>query len=143
MAQKITRSIKKSEVKNKWLIVDADNVRIGKLCTKVAALLMGKKNVNNTDYLITGAKVIVINASKLTFHESKLINKFYPVHSGYPGGFKKLKFKEIVIKNPEYVIRQGVWGMIPKNKKGRKLMTNLYVFNGVEHKYNAQNPVKV
>ena len=143
MAQKLTRSIKKAEVKQKWVLVDAADVRIGKLATKVTSLLMGKQNVNNADYQITGDKVVIINALKIAYHQSKLISKLYPVHSGYPGGFKQLKFKELLVSNPEYIIRQAVWGMLTKNKKGRKLLTNLYVFNGTDHKFSAQNPVKI
>ena len=143
MAQKLTRSIKLKEIKQKWVLIDATEIRIGKLATKITSLLMGKQNINNVDYLITGDKVIVINALKIAYHKSKLISKLYPTHSGYPGGFKQLKFKELLISNPEYIVRQAVWGMLTKNKKGRKLLANLYVFNGPDHKYSAQNPVKI
>jgi len=143
MAQNITRSIKKDEITQKWVLVDAAEVRIGKLATKIARLLMGKLNINDVDYLITGDKVIVINALKLSYHKSKLISKLYPRHSGFPGGFKQLKFKDLIISNPEYIIKKSVWGMLPKNKKGRRILSNLYIFNGPDHKFVAQNPIKV
>lgn len=143
MAQNITRSIKKAEMQAKWVLIDATDVRLGKLATKVTALLMGKQKVNNADYLIMGDKVVVINALKISYHQTKLINKSYPRHSGFPGGFKQVKFKDLILSNPEYIIRQAVWGMLIKNKKGRRLLTNLYVFNGPEHKFGAQNPIKV
>ena len=120
MAQKLTRSIKKAEIQQKWILIDATDVRIGKLSTKITGLLMGKNKVNNADYLVMGDKVVVINALKIAYHKSKLISKVYPRHSGYPGGFREAKFKELLVSNPEYIIRQAVWGMLIKNKKRKK-----------------------
>src|SRR6185369_1382345 len=97
MGNNITRSIKEAELQPKWVVVDADNVRIGKLVTKVVSLLMGKQNVKKVNYLASGYKVIIINAAKMAFYPSKLINKVYPEHSGYPGGYKELKFKDLIV----------------------------------------------
>jgi large subunit ribosomal protein L13 len=143
MANKITRPIKKEELAPRWVIVDADNVRIGKLITKVASLLIGKTNVKQVDFMESGDNVIIINASKLAFYPSKLINKVYPSHSGYPGGYNELKFKDLIVTRPEFILNQAIWGMLPKNKIGRKLLKNVHIFNGSEHTFEAQKPIKV
>ena len=143
MGNNITRSIKGKEIEQKWLLVDATDIRLGKLATKCAALLMGKGNVNSVDYLNSGAQIVVVNASKISFFPTKLITKVYPRHSGYPGGFREAKFADLIVSKPDYIIRQAVWGMLPKNKMGRKMLKNLHISNGIEHKYNAQSPTKV
>jgi large subunit ribosomal protein L13 len=143
MGNNITRSIKQEELPTKWVLVDANEVRIGKLATKVVSLLIGKQNVKNVDYLASGVNVVLINASKISFYPSKLISKVYPRHSGYPGGYRELKFKDLIVSRPEYILQQAVWGMLPKNRMGRKMLKNLHIFNGAEHKFAAQSPVKV
>jgi len=143
MSQKLTRSIKEDEIHAKWLLIDATGKRIGKLSTKIVNLLTGKDKVINSDYLVNGDKVIVINVLKMDFGQQKLNNKTYPIHSGYPGGFKELKLRELIGKKPDYIIRQAVWGMLAKNKISRKLLSNLYVFADENHNFEAQKPIKV
>jgi large subunit ribosomal protein L13 len=110
-----TRSIKESEINKKWLLIDAKDVRLGKLATKCASLLMGKHKVANADYLDAGDNLVVINAGKVELHRRKESKKLYYTHSNYPGGLKVKTFAELKEKNPAYIIKEAVWGMLPKN----------------------------
>lgn len=140
---KATRSIKKAEVVNNWLLIDATGVRLGKLSTKVASLLLGKHKVNQTRNMVTGDHVVIVNADKLDVHASKLQKKVYYTHSGYISGLKKKTLEQQLEVDASKVITDAVWGMLPKNKLGEAIFVNLHVYNGAEHPHVAQQPQKI
>lgn len=138
-----TRSIKAKEIKNDWMLVDAKNVRLGKVATVVSKLLMGKDKVYKTDNMFSGDRVVVINASLVDLNDTTRNKKTYSWHSNYPGGFKTKTILELLAKRPDYVIRQAVWGMLPKNRMGRRMLKNLRVFAAKEHDLEAQQPTVI
>lgn len=124
----LTRSIKKHEFKKKVYVVDATGVRMGKLVTKVASILLGKMNVKSARYLPFSDKVIIENIRSVDLAPSKW-EKTYSWHSGFPGGYKELTIKKFLEKNPEKLFRRSVWGMLPKNRYGRALLKNLEIID--------------
>ena len=132
----VIKGVKESQ----WVLVDANEQNLGRLSTKISELLMGKHKPDFSPGVLMGDVVVVINAEKLKFTQKRLENKKYYRHSGYPGGLKTITLGNLLEKNPERVIRHAVWGMIPHNKFGRKLMKRLKVYAGVEHPHEAQNP---
>ncbi len=138
---------KAAEINRQWLLVDAKGETLGRLATKVAALLLGKHKATFTPGVEMGDFVIVVNAQKIvvtgTRTHSKLTEKMYHHHSGYPGGLKSINLRDQLKTHPDRVIQSAVWGMLPHNKMGRHLMTHLRVYGGEEHPNSAQNPVKV
>jgi large subunit ribosomal protein L13 len=138
-----TRSIKFDELDKKWLLIDATDVRLGQLATKCASLLIGKHKVTNADYLDAGDNVIIINAGKVELHPRKVTKKKYYTHSNYPGGLKMRTYAEVLEKDPKYIIKEAVWGMLPKNHMGKKLLGNMFIFAGAEHNMEAQQPTQI
>ncbi|MBN1915975.1 50S ribosomal protein L13 [Candidatus Dojkabacteria bacterium] len=138
-----TRSIKEKETEIKWYMIDATGVRLGKVATKVAGLLMGKADVNRVEYLEPKNKVVVVNCEKVEAFPKKLKTKIYYSHSGYPGGFKEKTLEEMMKKTPEKVIQLAVKRMLPQNRMGRKMFSNLNVVKGADHKFEAQKPVEI
>lgn len=137
---KITRSIKLNEIKKEWVLIDATDVRLGKLASKVASILIGKEKTNSADHLDCGNNVIIINASKVSVNPRALNQKKYYSHSGYIGGLKEQELSELIVTRPEFVIRKAIWGMLPKNKLGRKILSNVRIFKDENHNLQAQNP---
>jgi large subunit ribosomal protein L13 len=123
-----------------WVLVDADGQTLGRLASKVAKMIRGKHKANYTPHVDCGDNVIVINADKVVLSGSKMDTKEYIRHTGYPGGQRMLTAKEIMDKHPERLIEKAVKGMLPKNRLGRTLYTNLKVYAGAEHKHEAQKP---
>lgn len=138
-----TRAIKKSEIKLNWYLIDATDIRLGKLAVRCADLLMGKHKVDMTKNLPSGDAVIVLNAQKVDVFAKKLAAKKYYQHSGYIGGIRKRTLADMIEKYPEEVIEKAVKGMLPKNKLGAKLFTNLHVYKTTEHPHEAQKPIKI
>jgi large subunit ribosomal protein L13 len=138
-----TRSIKQSEVKQEWYILDVTGVRLGKAAQAIAKLLIGKDKVENVDYLQTGDKVIVVNAKNIDVHSKKLFQKKYYTHSGFIGNLKVQTLEELLEKDPTKVIKKAVWGMLPKTRSGRAMLSNLRVYNNERIKEEAQQPQKV
>ena len=138
---------KAAEINRQWLLVDADGETLGRLATKIASLLLGKHKASFTPGVEMGDFVIVINAQKITVTgtrtHSKLTEKMYHHHSGYPGGLKTVSLRDQIQNHPDRVILTAVWGMLPHNKMGRHLMTHLRVYGGAEHPNSSQNLVKV
>lgn len=132
--------VPKGKVESDWVLVDAANAPIGRLATQIAAVLMGKNKPTYTPGFDTGDFVVVINAARLTVPVKRQESKFYHHHSGYPGGLKTVSLRDQLIFNPDRVIRAAVWGMLPHNKWGRKLIKKLKVYGGSEHPHAAQNP---
>ena len=135
--------VPKGQVERDWLLVDAEGQNLGRLATKIAQLLIGKNKPNYTPGAMTGANVVVINAEKVAVFPTRLDNKKYYHHSGYPGGIKEISLRDQLAKFPERVIEKAVWGMIPKNKLGRRIYKNLHVYAGSEHPHQAQQPALV
>ncbi len=135
-----TFSAKKKEIERSWFLVDAENKVLGRLAAKVAAVLRGKHKPVFTPHVDTGDFVIVINAEKIHLTGTKLDNKMYYRHSGYPGGIKGVSAGEMLDKKPEAIIQHAVRGMLPKNKLGRQQLKKLKVYAGTEHPHESQMP---
>jgi large subunit ribosomal protein L13 len=135
-----TKSIKKSEIDKKWWIADAEGQTLGRFSSKVAQILRGKHKVNFTPHMDMGDFVIVVNADKIKLTGSKEASKVYFRHTGYPGGGKETKYSEMVQKYPERIVETAVKGMLPHNRLGRKIFSNLKVYKGHEHPHFAQGP---
>ena len=135
---------KAAEINRQWLLVDANGKNLGRLATKIAALLLGKHKPSFTPGVEMGDFVVVINAKNIsvtgTRTHSKLTEKMYYHHSGYPGGLKSINLHDLLNTHPDRVIRAAVWGMLPHNKMGRHIITRLKIYSGAEHSHIAQNP---
>ena len=131
---------KKEEIKRKWYVVDADNKILGRLATKVADTLRGKKKTIFTPYVDTGDFVVVVNAGKVKLTGKKAESKLYIRHSGYPGGLKEEEFEHMMKTKPEKVVEKAVRGMIPKTKLGNKIFKKLKVYKGATHPHKNQKP---
>lgn len=135
-----TISANKETSGKKWLLVDAEGQTVGRLASKVAKLVRGKHKPNFTPHADCGDNVIVINAEKVAFSGTKLVNKEYVRYTGYPGGQRTLTAQQLMERSPERVIEKAIKGMLPKNTLGRNLFTNVKVYKGADHKQQAQNP---
>ncbi len=135
-----TISANKSTVSKEWFVVDAKDQILGRLASKVAYILRGKHKPDFTPHVDCGDNVIVINADQFVLTGKKGTDREYVSYSGYPGGKKTTTINEIVSKHPGRALEHAVKGMLPKNRLGRELFRNLYVYSGSEHKQQAQNP---
>ncbi len=138
-----TVSANKQTADKKWLVVDAEGQTLGRLASKVARIIRGKHKVNFTPHADCGDNVIVVNAEKVSFSGTKLADKEYIRYTGYPGGQRSTSAELMLKKHPERLIEKAVKGMLPKNKLGRQLFTNLKVYAGTEHNQEAQKPTVV
>ena len=140
---KQTKSANISNVDKKWLLIDAENIVLGRLATTVSNLLRGKHKPSYTPHVDCGDNVIIINADKVKLTGNKLNDKTYYWHTGYPGGIKSRTAKKILEgKFPDRVIRLAVKRMIPKGPLGRQQFSNMKVYNGSSHHHDAQAPEK-
>ncbi|AIK96013.1 50S ribosomal protein L13 [Candidatus Odyssella acanthamoebae] len=136
-----TLSIKPSEVKKKWILIDAQDLILGRLASLVANRLRGKHKTSYTPHVDCGDNVIIINAEKVHLTGDKLDQKKFFWHTGYAGGIKERTIKQIINgKHPERVIQKAVERMVPRGPLGRQIMGNLRVYAGSEHPHAAQNP---
>jgi large subunit ribosomal protein L13 len=135
-----TVSANKATAQKQWVLVDAENQTVGRLASVIALVLRGKHRPDYTPHVDCGDNVVVINAEKVRFTGLKWDQKTYIHHTGYPGGQREIKVSELHKKNPCAVLERAVKGMLPKNRLGRRLFTNLHVYAGSEHKHEAQNP---
>lgn len=138
-----TISANSMTVEKQWVIVDAEGKTLGRFCSEIAKILRGKNKTNFTPHVDCGDNVIVINAEKITFTGNKMETKEYETFSGYPGGRRVALAKDLLAKKPINLIERGVRGMLPKNRLGRKLFTNMHVFVGSNHPHAAQKPIKL
>ena len=138
--KKYTYSAKQSDIKEKWIIVDAKDAVLGRLASNIAARLRGKHNPLFTPHVDTGDWVVVVNADKIVLTGGKWQKKNYYRHSGYIGGLKMITAQKLMEKRPEDLIRFAVKGMLPKNRLGRKLFKKLKVYAGDQHPHAAQQP---
>ena len=135
-----TKSIKKSEIKKEWWVVDVKDKTLGRISSRIAQILRGKHKVNFTPHMDMGDFVVVINADKIKLTGNKSLQKTYFKHSGYPGSARNVEISEIANKYPERIIQNSIRGMLPHNKLGRKLFNNLKVYRGLTHPHGAQTP---
>lgn len=134
---------KPGEVEREWLLVDAEDMVLGRLATQVAQILKGKTKPTYTPNVDVGDFVVVINAEKIRLTGKKEDQKNYYSHSGYVGGLKETPYKRMLERHPERIIEKAVRGMLPKNTLGRAMGKKLKVYAGPEHPHTAQNPRKI
>ncbi len=127
-------------VEKKWYLIDAKDLVLGRLATKIADILRGKNKATYTPHMDTGDYVIVVNAEKIKLTGKKLKDKLYYRHSGYLGNLKKMRTEEVLEKQPTMVLYNAVKGMLPKNKLRNIFLNKLHIYAGEEHKHQAQVP---
>jgi len=135
-----TKHANEATVQRNWYVVDGTNQTVGRMCSKIAAVLRGKNKAYYTPHVDCGDYVIVTNAGKVKFTGDKLEQKVYQNFSGYPGGLREEIAKDLLKRRPEAVIERAVKGMLPKNRLGRKMYKKLFVYAGTEHPHTAQQP---
>ena len=135
-----TQVAKKEEVVREWYLVDAENLVLGRMATRIADVLRGKNKPLFTPSVDTGDFVIVVNADKIVLTGKKTTDKMYYSHSGYPGGIKSVNAGELQEKKPGEIIKQAVKGMLPKNKLARHMLNKLKIYSGPDHPHEAQQP---
>jgi large subunit ribosomal protein L13 len=135
-----TYSPSAKEIERAWFVVDAEGQSLGRLATRIAAVLRGKHKPTFVPHLDVGDFVVVVNAEKVTLKGSKLEQKRYHRHSGYPGGLTSVPFLTMLDKKPTEVVERAVFGMLPKNKLGRAMGKKLKVYAGPTHPHEAQAP---
>ena len=128
------------DVHREWYVIDAQDVVLGKLATRVATLLRGKHKVEYTPHQEVGDYVVVVNADKVRLTGNKSDQKMYYHHSGYPGALKSYTFTKMLTRRPTYPVEHAIRGMLPKNRLGRKLFHNAKIYAGSEHPHAAQKP---
>ena len=131
---------KAGDITQEWILVDANDQKLGRLSTQIASILLGKHKPTFTPGVDTGDYVVVVNCERIRVTGNKMEDKMYYRHSGYPGGLKSISLRDQLAKHPERVIRSAVWGMVPHNKYGRKLMKKLKIYAGPDHPHAAQQP---
>lgn len=131
------------DLESQWLLVDADGQTLGRMASRISAILLGKGKPTVTPGVDTGDFVIVVNASKIHVTGDRLDQKMYYRHSGYPGGLRVIPLREQLKRAPEKVIRSAVWGMLPHNRYGRRLLKKMRVYSGPDHPHRPQKPVRI
>jgi len=135
-----TVSANKATANKEWVVVDAAGQPLGRMASKVAKILRGKHKTNYTPHADCGDNVIVLNAEKVELSGNKWDDKTYIWHTGYPGGQKSMTAAELMKKDNLKVVQKAVKGMLPKNRLGNAILKNLHVYEGTEHKHEAQQP---
>ena len=137
-----TYSAKADEARSsqRWYVVNAEGVTLGRLASKVARIILGKHKPIYTPNVDCGDFVIILNAGKIHVTGNRMDEKMYYRHSMYGGGFKQTALKDVLAHNPERAIRQAVWGMIPHNRLAKRMIMKLKVYGGAEHEHAAQKP---
>ena len=138
-----TVSLNKATAEKKWLVIDATDLALGRLASRIALILRGKNKPGFTPNVDCGDNVIVINAEKVALKGKKMTNRVYVRYTGYPGGQRFSTPAELLAKRPTELIRRAVKGMLPKTRLGDKVLGNLYIYAGPEHPHQAQNPTEI
>ena len=133
-----THSVKASELSHAWHVVDADGQTLGRLATRVAAVLQGKHKPTYSPHLDDGDFVVIVNASLIKVTGQKLEKKIYYRHTGHVGGLKETTLRDMLQRTPERVIEKAVKGMLPRNNLAKQLLGHLKVYAGPEHPHEAQ-----
>ncbi len=131
---------KAKDVERRWYVIDAQDAILGKLAVRAATVLRGKHKPEFTPNQELGDYVIVINASGVRVTGNKATQKMYYRHSGYPGALRSRTFEQMMAQRPTYVVEHAIRGMLPRNRLGRKLFTNVKVYAGPDHPHAAQKP---
>jgi len=135
-----TFSAKTETVKRDWLLIDANNLVLGRLASEIAKRLRGKHKPEYTPHVDTGDYIIVVNAEKVRVTGRKTTDKIYYHHTGYIGGIKSITFDKLMKKAPERIIHKAVKGMLPKGPLGRAMFRKLKIYAGPQHEHTAQQP---
>ncbi len=135
-----TQVAKESDIKRAWFVVDLEGKVLGRAATEIARVLRGKHKAIYTPSVDTGDFVVVVNADKVKLTGTKMADKVYYSHTGFPGGIRSITAEKLVAKKPEDLIKKAVKGMLPKNKLGRQMFRKMKVYAGVEHPHAAQQP---
>ena len=135
-----TVSLNAATVKKEWVVIDATDLALGRLASRIALVLRGKTKPGFTPHVDCGDNVIVINAEKVALKGKKMTDRVYVRYTGYPGGQRFTTPAEILQKRPTELVRRAVKGMLPKTRLGDKLINNLYIYAGPEHPHQAQKP---
>jgi large subunit ribosomal protein L13 len=138
-----TQFVSKLVHQKEWYIVNAENQTVGRICTEIAKILMGKHKPSFTPNDDAGDYVIVVNSNKCVFTGRKWNQKIYLRHTGYPGGQRMIAARDLNVKKPTSVIESAVKGMLPKSKLGRAMFKKLFVYEGVAHPHTAQKPTEI
>ena len=136
-----TYSVRASDIKREWHVIDASDRILGRLATEVATLLMGKHKPAFTRNLDVGDFVVIVNAGKVRLSGNKAKRKIYYRHSGYPGGLKSITFEKLMQSYPERAVEYAVRGMLPRNRLGASMMKKLRVYVGDKHPHLAQTAI--
>ena len=136
----MTNFIKKSEIKNNWFLIDAENVIVGRLAVYITKVLRGKNKSNYTPHMDNGDFVIVTNIEKIKFTGKKFKNKKYYRHTGYPGGIKTTNPSILIDKKPEDILKLAVKRMLPDGPLAKKQLSKLKIYKGKSHPHDVQNP---
>ncbi|MEX2161512.1 MAG: 50S ribosomal protein L13 [Anaerolineales bacterium] len=131
---------KAGDIEGQWHLIDAEGKNLGRLAARIATVLLGKHRPDYTPGVDLGDYVIVTNCEKVTVTGTKLTDKMYRRHSGYPGGLRETSLRRMLDTYPERVIESAVWGMLPKNKLGRQLIRKLKAYAGPDHPHGPQKP---
>jgi large subunit ribosomal protein L13 len=131
---------KPGDINRRWLVIDAEDVVLGRLASQTAILLRGKHKATYAPHVDGGDYVIIVNAAKVALTGSKRDQKVAYRHSGYPGGLKATSYVDLLEQNPEKAVEKAIRGMIPKNSLGRQVLSKLKVYAGAEHPHAAQQP---
>lgn len=131
---------KAGDITQEWYLVDANDQNLGRLAARIASVLLGKHKPNFTPGVDTGSHVVVVNAERVQVTGNKMVEKKYYRHSQYPGGLKTISLRDQLDKHPDRVLQSAVWGMLPHNKYGRRVIKKLKVYAGPDHPHQAQNP---
>jgi large subunit ribosomal protein L13 len=135
-----TYTVKPGDITRHWYVVDADGKTLGRLASRIAAILKGKHKPIYAPHTDVGDYVIVINADKIHVTGRKMLQKMYHHHSGYPGGLKSISLRDLLQRHPTRAIEFAVKGMLPKNRLGRRMFKKLKVYGGSDHPHQAQKP---
>ena len=138
-----TRFVKPADANRKWVLIDAENVTLGKVAVKAASMLRGKNKPSFTPNLETGDYVVIINAEKAKMSGKKAQDKIYYKHSGWMGGLTSETYEHLLDRKPTAPMEKAIKGMLPSGPLGNQLFRNLKVYAGAEHPHEAQMPVKV
>jgi large subunit ribosomal protein L13 len=138
-----TESLNNETISKEWYVIDAKDQVLGRLCSRVAIILRGKNKPSFTPHVDCGDNVIVINAEKVRLTGKKFDDYIYISHTGYPGGQKERTPKQMLAHDPRSLVEHAIKGMLPKNRLGRQLFRNIYVYGGPEHPHQAQQPKEV
>jgi len=131
----------KTNMQRGWYVLDAQDVVLGRLATKVAMMLMGKHKPTYTPFIDTGDHIVIVNAEKVRLTGHKEDDKMYRHHTGYPGGLKERTARKMRQVRPQRMIELAVQGMLPKSKLGKQMYRKLNVYAGPKHPHQAQQPV--